>query len=84
MAGMGLSFVSLHTLGLELRSGLLRVLSVDGTPIIRTWNIVHLLAKTSRAPPAAEAFRYFVLERAEQMLKDHDAPLLHTEIKSGF
>ncbi len=81
MAGMGLSFLSLHTLGLELRSGLLRVLSVDGTPIMRTWNIVHLLAKT--LSPAAEAFRYFVLERAEQMLKDHDAPLLHAEIGSG-
>lgn len=57
------------------------MLSVDGTPIMRTWNIVYLLPKT--LSPAAEAFRYFVLERAGQMLKDHDAPLLHAEIESS-
>jgi DNA-binding transcriptional LysR family regulator len=74
MAGMGLSFLSLHTLGLELRSGLLRILDIEGTPIMRTWNIVHQLSKT--LSPAAEAFRYFVLERAEAMLQAHDTPLL--------
>jgi LysR family transcriptional regulator, low CO2-responsive transcriptional regulator len=62
MAGMGVSFLSLHTLGLELRSGLLQVLEVQGTPIMRTWNIVHLLSKL--LSPAAEAFRYYVLEGA--------------------
>ena len=75
MAGMGLSFLSLHTLGLELRAGLLRILDVEGTPIVRTWNIVHLQSKT--LSPAAEAFRYFVLEHAEAMLQLHDMPLLN-------
>ena len=42
MAGMGLSFLSLHTMGLELRSGLLQLLDIEGTPVMRTWNIVHL------------------------------------------
>ena len=74
MAGMGLSFLSLHTLGLELRSHLLRVLDVEGTPIMRIWNIVYLLSKT--LSPAAEAFRYFVLERAESMLATQDNELL--------
>lgn len=74
MAGMGVSFLSLHTLGLELQSGLLRILAVPGTPIMRTWNIVHLQSKT--LSPAAEAFRYYVLEHAEAMLKAHDTPLL--------
>ena len=77
MAGMGLSFLSLHTLGLEVRSGLLRILDVEGTPVMRTWNLVHQLSKT--LSPAAEAFRYFVLERAETMLQAHDAPLLKTD-----
>ena len=45
MAGMGLGFLSLHTMGLELRSGLLQILHVDNTPIMCTWNIVHLLSK---------------------------------------
>lgn len=76
MAGMGISFLSLHTLGLELRGGLLGIVEVEGTPIVRTWNLVHLLAKV--LSPAAEAFRYFLLEQAEPMLREHDAPLLGT------
>ena len=35
MAGMGLSFLSLHTLGLELKNQLLVVLDVEGAPVIR-------------------------------------------------
>lgn len=74
MAGMGLGFLSLHTLGLELGSGLLRVLEVEGTPVMRTWYVVHLLSKL--LSPAAEAFRYFILEEGEAWLRAHDAPLL--------
>ncbi len=74
MAGMGLSFLSLHTMGLEVRSGLMNVLTVEDTPVMRTWNIVHLLSKV--LSPAAEAFRYFMLEHAEAYLVEHDTPLL--------
>ncbi len=74
MAGLGLSFLSLHTAGLEIRSGLLHVLDVEGTPVMRTWNIVHLGSKL--LSPAAEAFRYFVLEHGEAHLMAHDAPLI--------
>ncbi len=42
---------------------------------MRTWNLVHPLAKI--LSPAAEAFRYFVLEEAEAFLQAHDAPLLN-------
>ena len=66
MAGMGLSFLSLHTLGLELEHGLIAVLDVEGTPIVRAWNVVHTLSKI--LSPAAEAFRYFMLENAESHL----------------
>lgn len=66
MAGMGLSFLSLHTLGLELEHGLIGVLDVEGTPIVRAWNVVHTLSKM--LSPAAEAFRYFMLENAESQL----------------
>lgn len=74
IAGMGLSFLSLHTVGLELRSGLLQLLDIDGTPLMRTWNVVHLASKL--LSPAAEAFRYFIIERGEAHLLAHDAPLL--------
>ena len=74
MAGMGISFLSLHTIGLEVRSGLISLLEVEGTPIMRTWNLVHLLSKL--LSPAAEAFRYYVLEEGEAYLRAHDEPLL--------
>jgi len=74
MAGLGISFLSLHTMGLELRSGLMHIVDVDGTPIMRTWNLVHLLSKL--LSPAAEAFRYFLIEEGEKHLREHDAPLL--------
>lgn len=75
IAGMGLAFLSLHTLGLELRAGALKLLEVDDTPVMRTWNLVRLQSKL--LSPAAEAFRYFVLEHAEAYLKDHDQALLN-------
>ena len=74
MAGMGVSFLSLHTVGLELRSGLLALVEVEGTPVMRSWHVVHLQSKV--LSPAAEAFRYFLIEHGEDMLAEHDAPLL--------
>jgi len=74
IAGLGVSFLSLHTIGLELRSALLRVLDIRDTPVMRTWNIVHLQARV--LSPAAEAFRYFILEHGEAYLGAHDRDLL--------
>lgn len=68
MAGMGLSFLSLHTLGLELDNQLLALLEVEGGPVVRAWNVVHTLSKL--LSPAAEAFRYFILERGEIFLAE--------------
>jgi DNA-binding transcriptional LysR family regulator len=75
MAGMGLSFLSLHTIGLELDNQLIAVLDVEGTPIVRAWNVVHTLSKL--LSPAAEAFRYFMLEQAESHLANKYGPFLH-------
>jgi LysR family transcriptional regulator, low CO2-responsive transcriptional regulator len=83
MAGMGLSFLSLHTIGLELEQQLIATLDVEGTPIIRAWNVVHTQSKL--LSPAAEAFRYFMLERGESHFAEKFGRLLrlhenvHTE-----
>jgi DNA-binding transcriptional LysR family regulator len=69
IAGMGLSFLSLHTLGLELDNHLIALLPIEGAPVVRAWNVVHTLAKL--LSPAAEAFRYFVLEHGEDYLREH-------------
>jgi LysR family transcriptional regulator, low CO2-responsive transcriptional regulator len=68
MAGLGISFVSLHAVGLETKHGVLRILAVEGTPVIRVW---HLVSRGGRpASLAAEAFRYFVLEQGNALLQD--------------
>jgi DNA-binding transcriptional LysR family regulator len=72
IAGMGLSFLSRHTIGLELKAGLLAVLDIADTPVMRTWNVVHLGARV--LSPAAEAFRYFLLEQGEAFLARSGPP----------
>lgn len=66
MADMGISFLSVHTIGLELRQKLLALPNVEGLPVVRRWYVVNNLAKL--LSPAAEAFRYFVLEQGEAFL----------------
>jgi DNA-binding transcriptional LysR family regulator len=67
-AGLGISFLSLHTVHPELQQGELVVVAVEGTPIVRSWYVVHTLAKT--LSPAAEAFRYFMLEEGERFIEN--------------
>ncbi len=66
MAGMGLSFLSLHTVGLELAAGRLAVLRVAGTPVMREWYVVHRAKK--RLSPAATAFKSFLVEQGAALI----------------
>ena len=68
MAGMGISFLSLHTIGLELRDGLLVVPPMLGMPVLRRWYAVNSQAKL--LSPAAETFRFFILEHGEGFLAE--------------
>ena len=81
IAGLGLSLLSLHTIGLELRGGLLHVLDIQDTPLMRSWFIVQQNAR--QLAPAAEAFRYFILEHGEAWLAAHDAGLLDARGNGG-
>ena len=81
MAGMGLSFLSLHTLELELKNKLVTVLDVPGAPVVRAWNVVHTLSKV--LSPAAEAFRYFMLEQGEAFLSEHFGDLIPSLLPQG-
>jgi DNA-binding transcriptional LysR family regulator len=67
IAGMGVSLISLHTLLLELRSAELALLDVNGTPIERTWQIVHM--RTKQLSPTCVLFRRFLLEHAAPSLE---------------
>jgi DNA-binding transcriptional LysR family regulator len=68
MAGMGVSLLSLHTIGLELGHRLIAAPEVEGMPVMRSWHVVNKLART--LSPTAEAFRYFILERGESFLAE--------------
>jgi DNA-binding transcriptional LysR family regulator len=68
MAGMGLSFLSLHTVGLELAAGRLAVLDVAGLPIVRDWFVIHL--KDRQLAPIATAFRTFLLQHGARIIGD--------------
>jgi DNA-binding transcriptional LysR family regulator len=59
MAGMGVSFLSAHTISRELQAGSLTVLDVQGFPLMLNWFVVHRRAK--RLPPVAQAFKNFLL-----------------------
>jgi DNA-binding transcriptional LysR family regulator len=72
MAGMGVSFISRHTLDLELQTGRLVVLDVSGTPVIRQWHVAHLAKK--RLSPTAAAFKRFVLSQGKYLLRAQDRP----------
>lgn len=61
-AGLGLGVVSLHTLELELATGRLVTLDVEGFPVMRHWYLVRRRDKW--LPPVAEAFGRFVLAEA--------------------
>ncbi|MES2634908.1 MAG: LysR family transcriptional regulator [Pseudomonadota bacterium] len=59
MAGMGVSFLSAHTIRREVQDGSLAVLNVQGFPMMLNWYVVHRKAK--RLPPVAQAFKTFLL-----------------------
>jgi len=40
MAGLGIAFLSHHTFAMELETGRLARLDVQGTPVLRAWNVV--------------------------------------------
>jgi LysR family transcriptional regulator, low CO2-responsive transcriptional regulator len=67
MAGMGVSFLSLHTVGLEVAARRLAVLEVAGTPVMRHWYVIHRERK--RLSPVAEAFKTFLIERGAKAIE---------------
>ncbi len=65
-AGMGLGIMSQHTAELELETGRLKVLDVQGFPIRRYWHVVN--RKNKRLSGVALAFRDFLLKEASGLM----------------
>ena len=66
MAGMGIGFLSAHTITQELRIGSLKVLDVQGFPLMLNWYVLHRRQK--RLPPVAQAFKDFLVAEGPAMI----------------
>ena len=67
MAGLGLSYLSLHTVGLELAAGKLVRLDVIGTPVVREWFVIQRKGKI--LSPLAERFSEFLIAKGAGLIK---------------
>jgi LysR family transcriptional regulator for metE and metH len=66
IAGLGIAFISAHTVAVELADGRLVALDVVGLPVMRTWFIVNLAKK--RLLPSARALRQFMIDEGHTFL----------------
>ena len=66
MAGLGVGFLSAHTIAQELRTKSLVVLDVRGFPCVMNWYVVHRRHK--RLPPVAQAFKEFLRDEGAGLL----------------
>lgn len=67
IAGMGLSFLSAHTISMELQMGKLAVLDIEGFPVMLNWFVVH--RNNKRLPPVALAFKQFLIEEGAAQIE---------------
>jgi DNA-binding transcriptional LysR family regulator len=68
IAGLGIAFISGHTIDSSLITQSLTILPVNGLPIIRQWCIVHL--RQRRLMPAVQAIRDFFIAESARYLPD--------------
>ncbi len=68
MAGLGIAFISAHTVAAEVSAGWLNVLPVEGTPLIRKWYAVR--AREKHLLPAASAMWEFLVSKGSGYLPD--------------
>ena len=66
IAGLGIAFLSAHTVAAEVSEGRLVVLDIVGLPVMRRWFVVHLTRK--RLLPAAIALRDYLIGEGHSFL----------------
>lgn len=79
IAGIGITFLSAHTVAAELLDGRLALLDVEGLPIVRQWYAVHL--RERRLMPAMQLLRNFLTEEGHLHLPLASAGF--TEARAG-
>jgi DNA-binding transcriptional LysR family regulator len=71
MAGLGIAFISAHTVAAEIDSGRLVSLAVEGLPMWRQWFVVRRADKAML--PAASAFAQFLRIEGSSYLPSYPA-----------
>ena len=66
MAGMGIAVISRHTIGLELALGLVRLLPVEGFPVMRTWFVVR--RRSMPMMPAHSRLEAFLVKNGQEVI----------------
>jgi len=67
IAGLGISFVSQHTIASELKTKQLKILNIIDTPINRKWHVVTLNPLSVNR--SVELLKDFILNRSEKIIK---------------
>jgi len=62
-AGLGIGFVSMHSVNLQLKNKIIRQLEVEPFPILRQWHIVH--NAEADLSPIARRFKQYVIDNTK-------------------
>lgn len=72
-AGFGVAFLSLHACVLELQTGLLKMVPLEGYPVEREWHVISLANR--KLPAAAAAFEIFLRDEGQRLIEARSWPL---------
>jgi DNA-binding transcriptional LysR family regulator len=78
MAGMGIAVISRHTIGLELALGLMRLLPVEGFPVMRAWFVVRRAAMPMM--PAHTRLQEFLVAHGQSVIDALEAGYLRAAL----
>ena len=62
-AGLGIGFVSMHSVNLQLKNKIIRQLDVEPFPILRKWHIVH--NAKAELSPIARRFKQYIIDNTK-------------------
>jgi LysR family transcriptional regulator for metE and metH len=77
MAGLGVAFISGHTVATELAEGRLIALDIVGLPVVRQWYVVY--RRDRELLPPALALAHFLSRESKRFLPRVGAPLKNQE-----
>ncbi|MCH6236534.1 LysR family transcriptional regulator [Cognataquiflexum rubidum] len=69
IAGLGCSIMPLIGIKNELKNGDLKIIPVDGLPIVTNWNLIYL--KNKKFSPVAESYLEYIKEEKNRIIKEN-------------